>query len=100
MPNGLHGELDLPSHHPLDCASSPTTAAGADSTRDEVPDGDEDAGDTCESAYETLDAGTGGGKCQGNSPLKMAMMNEAMAEMTELIAPAMAEMMFPMVAGG
>ena len=49
---------------------------------------------------ETLDAGIGGGKCQGNSPLKMAMMNEAMAEMTELIAPAMAEMMFPMVAGG
>jgi len=34
---------------------------------------------------------------KGDLPLKMAMKNEAMAEMTELIAPAMAEMMFPMI---
>ena len=33
-------------------------------------------------------------------PLKIAMKNEAMAEMTELIAEAMAEMMLPMVDSG
>ena len=80
-------------HHPLYCtsSSSATTARAAS------------ASDDCESATSQEE---GGVNLQFQMamrtlamPLTMAMKNEAMALKTALMAPAMAEMMLPMVAG-
>ena len=76
-------------NHRLDFASPPTTTR-ANTTSDKVPNGDEYACDTCQLALRC-------GVAKVDLPLKMAMKKEAMAEMTELIAEAMAEIMLPML---